>query len=38
VVFPRLLNRFPKIAAAGAPVRRDRFVLRGFGELPVTVA
>jgi cytochrome P450 len=38
VAFPRLLNRFPKIAAAGEPVRRDRLVLRGFDELPVTVA
>jgi len=38
VAFPRLLNRFPEIAAAGEPVRRDRFVLRGFDELPVTVA
>jgi cytochrome P450 len=38
VAFPRLLNRFPEIAAAGEPVRRDRFVLRGFEELPVTVA
>ena len=37
VAFPRLLNRFPKIAAAGTPVRRDRLVLRGFEELPVTV-
>jgi cytochrome P450 len=37
VAFPRLLNRFPKIAAAGEPVRRDRFVLRGFERLPVTV-
>lgn len=38
VVFPRLLSRFPRIAAAGEPVRRDRFVLRGFDELPVTLA
>ncbi|HEX4059542.1 MAG TPA: cytochrome P450 [Streptosporangiaceae bacterium] len=38
VAFPRLLTRFPKIAAAGTPVRRDRLVLRGFDELPVTVA
>jgi cytochrome P450 len=38
VAFPRLLNRFPNIAAAGEPVRRDRFVLRGFDELPVAVA
>jgi cytochrome P450 len=38
VAFPRLLNRFPDIAAAGEPVRRDRLVLRGFDELPVTVS
>ncbi len=38
VAFPRLLTRFPKIAAAGEPVRRDQFALRGFDELPVTVA
>src|SRR5215469_10906469 len=38
VAFPRLLNRFPKIAAAGEPVRRDGFVLRGFDALPVTLA
>ena len=38
VAFPRLLNRFPQIAAAGEPVRRDRLVLRGFDTLPVTVA
>ena len=37
VAFPRLLSRFPKIAAAGEPVRRERLVLRGFDELPVTV-
>lgn len=38
VAFGRLLTRFPQIAPAGEPVRRDRFVLRGFDELPVTVA
>jgi cytochrome P450 len=38
VAFPRLLNRFPKIFAAGEPTRRDTLVLRGFDELPVTVA
>ena len=38
VAFPRLLTRFPKIAAAGAPVRRETFLLRGFDALPVTVA
>jgi cytochrome P450 len=38
VAFPRLLARFPKIAAAGEPVRRDRLVLRGFDELPVIIS
>jgi cytochrome P450 len=38
VAFPRLLNRFPKISAAGEPKRRDTLVLRGFDELPVRVA
>jgi cytochrome P450 len=38
VAFPRLLNRFPGIAAAGEPVRRETFLLRGFDELPVTLA
>jgi len=37
VAFPRLLSRFPKIAAAGAPVRRESFLLRGFDALPVTI-
>jgi cytochrome P450 len=37
VAFPRLLTRFPQIAAAGPPVRRDSFLLRGFDELPVTI-
>ena len=38
VAFGLLLNRFPKITAAGDPVRRDRLVLRGFEELPVSVS
>jgi cytochrome P450 len=38
VAFPRLLSRFPKIAAAGEPARRDTLVLRGFDALPVTIA
>jgi cytochrome P450 len=38
VALPRLLTRFPKIAAAGEPVRRETFLLRGFDALPVTVA
>jgi cytochrome P450 len=37
VAFPRLLGRFPGIAAADEPVRRDRFTLRGFDTLPVTI-
>jgi cytochrome P450 len=38
IAFPRLLARFPAIAPAGLPVRRDTFLLRGFDALPVTVA
>ncbi|MGB6456579.1 MAG: cytochrome P450 [Streptosporangiaceae bacterium] len=37
VAFPRLLHRFPRIAPAGQPVRRETFLLRGFDALPVTV-
>ena len=37
VAFPRLLRRFPAIAPAGEPVRRDTLLLRGFDVLPVTV-
>jgi cytochrome P450 len=37
VAFGRLLHRFPRIEAAGVPVRRDRLTLRGFEELPVCV-
>jgi cytochrome P450 len=37
VAFPRLLAKFPAIAAAGEPVRRTGLVLRGFDLLPVTV-
>jgi len=38
IAFGRLMERFPDIAAAGPPVRRATFLLRGFDELPVTVA
>jgi cytochrome P450 len=38
VAFPRLLARFPALAPAGDPTRRDGLVLRGFDTLPVTVA
>jgi cytochrome P450 len=37
VAFPRLLSRFPRIAPAGEPVRRDTLLLRGFDTLPVMV-
>jgi len=37
VAFPRLLQRFPRIAPAGEPVRRDTLLLRGYDALPVTV-
>jgi cytochrome P450 len=37
IAFPRLLRRFPAIAAAGDPVRRETFLLRGFDALPVTL-
>jgi cytochrome P450 len=37
VAFPRLVRRFPAIAPAGEPVRRDTLLLRGFDALPVTV-
>ncbi len=38
VAFPRLFGRFPAIAAAGEPTRRETLLLRGFDTLPVTVA
>ncbi len=37
VAFPRLFGRFPAIATAGQPTRRDTLLLRGFDTLPVTV-
>jgi cytochrome P450 len=37
VAFSRLLERFPKISAAGEPTRRNTFLLRGFDVLPITV-
>ncbi len=38
IAFPKLVRRFPKLKSAGEPVRRETFLLRGFDELPVTVA
>jgi cytochrome P450 len=35
--FPRLLDRFPALAPAGEPTRNQRFILRGYEHLPVTV-
>ena len=37
VAFPKVFGRFPRIAAAGTPVRRDTLLLRGFDTLPITV-
>jgi cytochrome P450 len=37
VAFPILLRRFPDLAPAGDPVRRDRLTLRGYASLPVSV-
>ena len=38
VAFPRLFGRFPKIAPAGEPTRRDTLLLRGFDALPVSLS
>jgi cytochrome P450 len=35
VAFPRLIQRFPRLARAGEPVRSDRLTLRGYRHLPV---
>jgi cytochrome P450 len=35
VAFPQILRRFPKLAAAGEPVRKNGLVLRGYESLPV---
>jgi cytochrome P450 len=37
VAFPRILGRFPALAAAGEPERKQGLVLRGYDSLPVTV-
>lgn len=37
VAFPQILGRFPKLAAAGAPVRKNGLVLRGYESLPLAV-
>lgn len=38
IALPRLLRRFPALAAAGAPVRRDTWVGRGLDELLVRLS
>lgn len=35
VAFPALLRRFPRLAPAAPPTRRDRLTLRGYAALPV---
>ncbi|MDQ1742860.1 MAG: cytochrome hydroxylase [Pseudonocardiales bacterium] len=35
IALPRLLRRFPRLSAAGVPVRRDTWVGRGLDELPI---
>jgi cytochrome P450 len=37
IAFPLLLRRFPDLALADKPIRRDRLTLRGYSSLPVTV-
>ncbi|AUG76901.1 cytochrome P450 [Kitasatospora sp. MMS16-BH015] len=37
LAMPALLRRFPALARAGAPTRRDRWVLRGYQSLPITL-
>ena len=37
VFFPRALRRFPELALAGAPVRRNTVAIRGFHRLPVSI-
>jgi cytochrome P450 len=37
VALPRILSRFPALAAASEPVRKQGLVLRGFETLPVTL-
>lgn len=36
VAFPALLRRFPRLALAGDPVRRDSLTIRGYTAMPVT--
>jgi cytochrome P450 len=36
IAFPLLLRRFPQLALAGEPLRRNRLVLRGYESLPIS--
>jgi cytochrome P450 len=38
IAFPRIARRFPALAPAGLPLRRETFLLRGYDALPVTIA
>jgi cytochrome P450 len=35
IALPRLMRRFPELAVAGPPLRRDTWVGRGLDELPI---
>ncbi|HEX8095843.1 cytochrome P450 [Jatrophihabitans sp.] len=37
IALPRLMRRFPELALAGAPRRRDTWVGRGMDELPISL-
>jgi cytochrome P450 len=38
IMIPRLLRRFPGLALASTPVRRDGITIHGYRSMPVTVA
>ena len=38
LALPMVLERFPRLALGGEPVRTDQLILRGYKSLPVTVA
>jgi cytochrome P450 len=38
IALPRLVRRFPHLAVAGPPLRRDTWVGRGLDELPIRLA
>ncbi len=38
IAIPALLDRFPRLALAGAPGRRDSLAIRGYTNLPISVS